>query len=166
MTSADNSEALVLVDGRSGAGKTDYATALAKESGATLVSLDDVYPGWDGLDAGSWHIAHSLIIPISLGQPGRYRRWNWEQGIPGEWVAVPEGRPLVVEGCGVLRHDTAGVQALRLWIDAPDAIRHDRALARDGDMYTPHWTRWALQEDRFIALHGGEMLAARTVRTG
>lgn len=165
MTSANNSGALVLVDGRSGAGKTDYATALAKESGATLVSLDDVYPGWDGLDAGSWHIAHSLIIPISQGQPGRYRRWNWEQGTPGEWVVVPEGIPLIVEGCGVLRHETAGVQALRLWIEAPEQVRHDRALARDGEMYTPHWTRWALQEDRFIALHGGETLATRTVRT-
>ena len=165
MTRLLGSGGLVLIDGRSGAGKTDYAASLALRTGATLVSLDDVYPGWDGLDAGSWHIAQSVIIPISLGQAGCYRRWNWEQGMPGEWVDVPSGRPLVIEGCGVLRSDIAGVQALRLWIDAPEAIRHERALARDGEMYRPHWTRWALQEERFIALHGGEILADETVST-
>jgi hypothetical protein len=158
--------ALTLIDGRSGAGKSEYASSLVRSGEATLVSLDDVYPGWDGLDAGSWHIAQSVIIPISLGQPGRYRRWNWERGIPGEWVEVPSGTPLVIEGCGVLRSDIAGVQALRLWMDAPEKIRHERALARDGEMYRPHWKRWALQEDRFIALHGGTMLADRTVTTG
>lgn len=166
MISAPGLQGLVLIDGRSGAGKTDYAAALALRTGATLVSLDDVYPGWDGLDAGSWHIAQSVIIPISLGQPGRYRRWDWAQSAPGEWVDVPAGRSLVIEGCGVLRAEIAGVEALRLWIEAPEDIRHERALSRDGDSYRPHWRRWALQEERFIALHGGHALADSAVTTG
>ncbi|MEO8095730.1 MAG: hypothetical protein ABI632_12485, partial [Pseudolysinimonas sp.] len=40
---------VVLIDGRSGAGKTTLARELAPLVGAQLVSLDDVYPGWDGL---------------------------------------------------------------------------------------------------------------------
>lgn len=154
---------LVLIDGRSGAGKSEYAKALVRETGATLVSLDDVYPGWDGLDAGSWHIAQSVIIPISLGQPGRYRRWDWAHETPGEWVDIPLGQPLVIEGCGVLRADISHVDALRLWIDAPESVRHDRAVARDGEMYLPHWRRWALQEERFATVHGGQALADRTL---
>ncbi len=40
---------ITLVDGRSGSGKTTFATELAEREGAQLLSLDDVYPGWDGL---------------------------------------------------------------------------------------------------------------------
>jgi hypothetical protein len=165
MTRADNSWALVLVDGRSGAGKSDYATALAKESGATLVSLDDVYPGWDGLDAGSWHIAHHLIVPIASGQPGRYRRWDWASRSYGQWIEVSPEAPLIIEGCGGVRREHLHIPARRVWIEAPEELRKERALARDGDMYRPQWGRWALQEERFIALHGGRALADEVVRT-
>lgn len=163
MASEPDSAAVVLIDGRSGAGKTEYAKALVHEGGAVLVSLDEVYPGWDGLDAGSWHIAQSVIIPMSLGQPGRYRRWDWHHQAPGDWVDIPQGQRLVIEGCGVLRTEIAQVDALRLWIDAPESIRRERAMSRDGEMYLPHWQRWALQEERFAALHGGQKLADRTV---
>lgn len=157
---------LTLIDGRSGAGKSEYARGLALSTGAILVSLDDVYPGWDGLDAGSWHIAQSVIIPMSAGQPGRYRRWNWDVTTPGEWVEIGPGQPLVIEGCGVLRSDISDVGAVRLWLEAPEGVRRQRAIERDGDVYRPHWARWALQEERFIALHGGRARAEKTVVTG
>lgn len=165
MASAPGVPALVLIDGRSGAGKTEYATELARTMGATLISLDDVYPGWDGLDAGSWHIWQSLIIPISKGQPGTYRRWDWLRSEPGEWVTPHPGVELVIEGCGTLRSDLAEVVAQKIWIDAPTEIRRERAMARDGVGYGPHWEAWARQEERFIALHGGSESADVVVET-
>jgi hypothetical protein len=36
-------------------------------------------------------------------------------------------------------------------VDAPAGRRRDRALARDGATYAPHWERWARQEDEFYA---------------
>jgi len=146
---------IVLIDGLSGAGKTEYGIKEALGIGATLVSLDDVYPGWDGLDAGSWHVWHSLIIPISKGQPARYRKWDWCNQKSAEWVTVPANRTLVVEGCGTLRSDLGDVGAKKIWIDAPEAIRRERALARDGASYLPHWERWARQEERFLSIHQG-----------
>ena len=155
MSSAANSPTVVLIDGRSGAGKTEYATELARTMGATLVSLDDVYPGWHGLDAGSWHIWQRLIIPISQGQPGTYRRWDWPRSEPGDWATVDPGVPLVVEGCGTLRSDRAEVAAKKIWIDTPCDVRLERAMARDGVSYGQHWETWARQEERFLSLHGG-----------
>ena len=41
----------------------------------------------------------------------------------------------------------ACAMALRVWVDAPTALRKERALSRDGETYAPHWDRWAAQED-------------------
>lgn len=150
---------ITLIDGRSGAGKTMFAKHLADESGALLVSVDDVYPGWDGLDAGSWHIHHHLLEPRSHGMPGRYRPWLWAEGRPGDWVVVPADRALIVEGCGVLRRGSLELADTRVWLEQDDQIRRERALERDGEMYAPHWTRWALQEVRFLALHSSRGMA-------
>lgn len=154
---------ITLVDGYSGAGKSEYAKGVALHNGAILLSLDDVYPGWDGLDAGSWHVHRQVLIPISQGLAGRYQRWDWAQMQPGEWVQVSPLLPLVIEGCGALRREARGIEAHRVWVDAPEDVRRRRALARDGELYAPHWGRWALQEQRFAALHGGELMADEVV---
>jgi gluconate kinase len=151
---------ITLIDGRSGAGKSMFASGLAREEGSVLVSIDDVYPGWDGLDAGSWHIHHYLLIPHRAGLQGRYRPWLWEEGRPGDWIDIPRGASLIVEGCGALRRDSRDVTENRIWLDQDEEVRRSRAIERDGEMYAPHWTRWALQEERFLALHGSRDSAA------
>jgi hypothetical protein len=157
---------ITLVDGPSGSGKSDYGVWLAAERNAVLVSLDDVYPGWDGLDAGSWHIHRNVLLPISQGLPGRYQRWDWRLGVPAEWVDVSSSRPVVIEGCGAIRREGLAIRADRVWVGAASDVRKRRALERDGDMYAPHWQRWALQEERFLALHDGPANADLTVTTG
>jgi uridine kinase len=165
MAGTADSLGVVLIDGRSGAGKTDYATALARQIGATLVSLDEVYPGWDGLDAGSWHLHRNVLVPISQGRPARYQRWNWRLSAPADWVDVPANCPVVIEGCGALRREALDLSAERIWVEATAAVRRARALERDREMYAPHWERWALQEERFLALHDGRGMADRIVTT-
>lgn len=157
---------ITLVDGPSGSGKSDYGVWLAAERNAVLVSLDDVYPGWDGLDAGSWHIHRNVLLPISQGLPGRYQRWDWRLGVPADWVDVSASRPVVIEGCGAIRREGLAIRADRVWVGAASDVRKRRALERDGDMYAPHWQRWALQEERFLALHDGPAHADLTVTTG
>lgn len=157
---------LVLIDGRSGAGKTVFASELARQMGALVVSIDEVYPGWDGLDAGSFHIHHHVVRPHQAGLPARYRPWLWERGSRGDWVEVPRGVPLIVEGCGAIRQDSPEVATTRIWIDTPDDLRFSRALERDGESYAPHWRRWALQEERFLARHHSPELATEIRRLG
>ena len=73
---------------------------------------------------------------------------------------------LVVEGCGAIRRESITASSRRVWVETDDAVRRERALERDGQMFEPHWTRWALQEERFLALHHSRELATEIVNMG
>jgi uridine kinase len=137
---------VILIDGPSGAGKSTLADALvaAWPTGERpqLVRLDDIYPGWDGLDAAARHLTHCVLRPRRNGEPAAWQRYDWAGGKPAEWNQVWPDRPLVVEGCGTLAAANAALSDVRVWLGAHDAERKRRALARDGDVFGAHWDQW------------------------
>jgi cytidylate kinase len=141
--------AVVLVDGRSGSGKTTFASALA--AGRALLRLEDVYPGWDGLAAASEALVDHVLVPRAAGAPGALHRWDWVQDRPGDLLQVAAAGPLVVEGCGALSRRAAALADLTIWVELPATERRVRALARDGAVFEAHWDRWAGQERAFLA---------------
>jgi uridine kinase len=150
----------VLIDGRSGAGKSVLADRLqAGWPGSAVVRLDDIYPGWDGLAWAAEHIRTELLEPRAAGRPGRWRRWDWTVGAAAEWHTVEPGGRLIVEGVGTLTAATRALADLGIWVETPEAVRKRRALDRDGETYRPHWQRWAAQEEAFIARHRPKAVA-------
>ncbi|MEF2976720.1 ATP-binding protein [Subtercola sp. YIM 133946] len=151
-------EPVVLIDGRSGSGKSDLATALAAAwpgAAATLVRLDDIYPGWRGLDAASSHVHDELL---AAPRP-RWQRYDWAAGKAAEWASVDTDRPLIVEGIGTLSRQNATLATFSVWVELDDRTRRERAIARDGDAYEPYWEVWAEQERAFIARENPAALA-------
>lgn len=147
---------VVLIDGRSGSGKTTLARALAAAiDDAQLVRLDDFYPGWDGLDAGSRMVVDDVLDPESPG----WRGWAWEHDRPASWHPLDPLRPLVIEGCGALSRASRARATLAVWVELDARTRKARALARDGDGYAPYWDRWSAQEDAFIDREHPQALA-------
>ncbi len=142
---------VVSVDGRSGSGKTMLASAVAEALDCPVVHLDDVFPGWDGLAAGIQLVTEHVLAPLARGEQPAYPTWDWERGRPGAFVRVEPSTHLLLEGCGALVPPALGYAALRVWLDAPAALRRERALSRDGEPYAPHWARWAAQEDAVYA---------------
>ena len=141
---------MTLIDGRSGSGKTELAILLAARLGAQLVRLDDIYPGWHGLDAGS------AAVPGILSA-GRWQRWDWATGEPAEWHSLGPG-PVIVEGVGALSRASKPLADQALWVELDAATRKRRALARD-DYFAEHWDEWAAQEERLIAREDPRALA-------
>ncbi|MBC7630931.1 MAG: (d)CMP kinase, partial [Flavobacterium sp.] len=76
------------VDGPSGSGKTSLADDIAKASGATLLHLDDLYPGWHGLAATPPMVARGVLDAIAAGDTGTVRRWSWVRHRPGPELHV------------------------------------------------------------------------------
>jgi hypothetical protein len=153
----------VLVDGGSGAGKSTLADLLVAATGAALVRLDDVYPGWDGLEAAAEAVRRDLLAPRSIGRSGAWRRWDWVRDAPAERHLVPAGGGLVCEGSGVLTRASAPLADLAVWVDLDEPERRRRALARDGEPYAVQWPRWAAQEAAAIARNDPERLAGVVV---
>ncbi|MGZ0710687.1 hypothetical protein ACWPKO_20360 (plasmid) [Coraliomargarita sp. W4R53] len=158
----------VLIDGRSGAGKTSLARALVARwplaGRVQLVALDSIYPGWDGLEEGVHVATEQVLRPHARGLVGVWQRWDWERSERAEAHAVDPSLPLIVEGSGLLTPASAVLGDVRVWMESPTASRRARALLRDGDTYRPHWDRWARQEAEHLVRDAPESLATETLR--
>lgn len=146
-TAAPDRRAVVLIDGRSGAGKTVLAEALAPRLDAQLVSLDDLYPGWEGLEAGSDAVHETVLRDRAPG----WTRWDWAAARTAEWHPLDPDRAIVVEGCGALSRANRTLATFGIWIDLDAAERRRRSNDRDHGRFDRYWQPWAQQEDAFIA---------------
>lgn len=142
---ACGSTTVVAVDGPSGAGKTRFSEELATAAGGDLLHLEDVYPGWGGLAATPPIIAR-VLETIAVDGIGTAPRWNWELASPGPLLHVPPTPLLILDGVGSGAGVIRPYLSLLVWVEAPDAVRKERALARDGGTYAPYWDMWAAQE--------------------
>lgn len=151
---------MIAIDGPSGAGKTTFADAVADELGLRtgtrpqVVHMDDIFPGWDGLSEAVGLVTESVLTPLSRGEDGRFRRWDWLTGSRAEWLDVPRADWLVLEGVGCGSRPCRPHLAALAWIEADRDVRMTRGIERDGESFRPHWERWALQEQELFAAEG------------
>ncbi len=158
MRPPDSGRRLILVDGRSGSGKSTITGVLAAELGAAVIHTDDIawwlHPvAWD--DA----LVDGVLKPWSAGQAVRYRPPGWiDKGRPGHVEVPADARVLIVEGVGAGRARLAAMADRVVWVqaDRPEARR--RGIERDMVLESSSradaeafWEDWASNEDPFIA---------------
>ena len=145
------------VDGRAGSGKSTLADQLLERvPHVTLVRLDDVYPGWQGLAAAIDTVRVQLVEPVLTGQPGHWPRWDWSQARYTAQKFVAPGSLLLVEGCGATavvpnaHRQGTGSSVLSLWVDTPDLRCQERLRARDGHRFDKYWPLWDEQWQKYL----------------
>jgi uridine kinase len=140
---------VLAIDGRSGAGKSTFAAALARTLDAPLVSLEDLYGGWDGLWHGVALLCDAVLEPLAAGVAASVPRYDWEAR---EWAAprTLEAPPiLVVEGVGAGSLRAAPYTSVLVWLECDEQRRRERVRARRaGDLQ--QWVRWAAREQDYI----------------
>jgi len=148
--------ALVLVDGRSGSGKSTFAERLARLLGGAVAQSDDIAWHLDPLDWADV-LLDGVIAPWRRGEANSFRPPGWvSQGGPGA-VEVPRRPLLVVEGVGAGRADLAVGAELVVWVQADRDEARRRGLARDVALgRTPEeaeafWDGWMRAEEPFLA---------------
>ena len=167
-----NPTPIILIDGRAASGKSslaaDLKNALFKEleQAPRLIHMDDLYPGWEGLQLGAFYLNQQVLQPLSNGKTAHWQLWDWQKAERGRadesgngWREFSGGTPLIVEGCGALSRVSSELAHLRVWIEAPKELRHARWIERDGEKFNDYWHIWAAQEDVFYQQEKSKSLA-------
>jgi hypothetical protein len=150
-----DSPALVLVDGRSGAGKSTFAAAAARARRAVVVATDDI--AWH-LHPTDWatEMLDGVVRPWMAGRPVRYAPPGWvRQARPGK-IEVPAGVDLVIEGVGAARHEVAPLAQLTVWVRSDPVVAKRRGIERDIRLGRTRaeaeqfWDEWMAAERPFL----------------
>src|SRR5690554_2160033 len=98
------------LEGRSGAGKSTVAShvhrvLVTRGVPVHLLSMEDLYPGWEGLAASAGLLHDWVLAPLARGQRPAWRRYDWERDrFAPTWTHLPMDPRgpgvLLVEGCG------------------------------------------------------------------
>lgn len=168
---------IIGIDGPSGSGKTTLAddvraclagsrsdtrrttpvglagprSAPAPTGRVQVVHMDDIYPGWDGLHEAVELVTRWVLEPLSHGEAGRFRRWDWAANTRAEEVVVTPQGWVIVEGVGSGSGPCREFLSALVWVEAGAEVRMARGIERDGESYRPHWQRWARQESELFA---------------
>ncbi len=144
---------VIAVDGPAGSGKTTLAAQLGERlDGALVLNTDQLYPGWDGLAEGAERLVDDVLRPLSEGAAAAVRPWDWLSDSEGERRSLPACETLIVDGAGCGSRAAAPFLSMIIWLDGDPELRQQRALDRDGEMFAPHWERWARQERQLFEL--------------
>jgi uridine kinase len=134
---------LVTIDGPSGAGKTSLSRRLCRSlRRVPVVHLDHLYEGWTGLDGVGDRLDAWVLTPLRHGLPGQHLVYDWHRGAYAEWREVPLAPVLIVEGVGAGQRRFDDQAVLRIWIEAPEDLRRERTLEREGPAMQTALTEW------------------------
>src|SRR5699024_3348778 len=129
-----------------GSGKTTLAARLAPPLQAQVVHMDDLYEGCHRLAASGDLLREDILLQLRQGTRGRYQRSDCYQQLRAETRQVRPGGVVVVEGVDSVREHTREFYAAIVWVQAPDRLRLQRSIDRDGPEAEPQLRRWMSQE--------------------
>lgn len=160
MSRYSSSRPLIIgIDGRSGSGKTVLSKVLAENltgnHAVTVLRMEDLYQGWQGLHTGMEIFSRDVLPKIAAGETATYQTWDWhsdasDEGGLGEVVSTEPTEVMICEGVGVGARANREQLDVLIWLRVPDQVRYDRAMERDGTTYQRQWESWAAQERQVL----------------
>jgi uridine kinase len=142
---------LIAIDGWGGAGKSRLGSELEKRlPSVAVVHTDDFagprQPSWD------WsRFAREVLGSLLADRPARFKRYDWNRDQLGEWLDVPAGGTVIVEGISSSRQELGPIWDLVIWVECPRELRLRRGIDRDGEALRWKWeTVWMPEEEAYV----------------
>lgn len=167
---ADRPRVLVGIDGPGASGKSTLSEQLAAAiPGTHVVHVDDFYLpssrrdkriGAVGALFDLPRLADQVVVPGAAGDALHYQRYDWVQDDLAEWIEVPAGASVIVEGVYCLELQLRAYYTFTVFCRADPALRLARGLERDGDEARAQWVdEWMPAEDEYAALQRPDSFA-------
>ena len=164
---------VVVIDGRSGSGKSTVARTVAQATDAVIVACDDFFAAsvtnaeWDrrtpeqrAADAIDWRrLKREAIEPLRVGRTARWHAFDFLAGprsdgsYPLQRISTELApRPVVLlDGAYSARPELADVVDLSVLVEAAKATRQARLAAREAPDFLQQWhARWGPAEDYYF----------------
>lgn len=160
-----HSQLIIGVDGGGGAGKTTFSNKLVEVLDATIIRLDDLYKAKKdrahenqnsdiNVDFDWDRIEKEIFMPIRNNAPIIYSFYDWSKDAITHTIDVPEGKPIIIEGGYSLQPKFFNDYDFTVFVEAPEELRLQRALVRDGEHMRPYWeTTWLPADKRYKDAH-------------
>ena len=165
---------VVALDGPSGSGKSTLAVDLADALHATVVPTDDFFAAeipsveWDRCDpreramrAIDWRrLREHAIEPLLAGKPARWHAFDFESGARADGTyamsdAIVERPPkpvVILDGAYSARPELSDLICLKVLVEAPTSVRHERLAAREDSDFLRGWhERWDAAEEHYFS---------------
>jgi uridine kinase len=140
---------IVAVDGHGGSGKSSFARHLARALGEVPIVQTDDFASWDNPIDWWPQLLERVLIPLSRNQPARFERSRWGGERDGERVEIEPTEFVILEGVTASREAFAPYVTYSIWVEAPEQLRLQRGLERDGPEALEQWRAWVAEEDRY-----------------
>jgi Cytidylate kinase len=152
-----NATRIVAIDGPSGSGKSALGHRLAQHIAAPLIQIDD-FVSWSDF-AGWWsRFDAQVLTPLLNQQAAHYQVRDWDNDEFGAslngWKTVGWAPLVIIEGVTSARAEAADRISYAIWVEASDAVRLERGIARDGETHRQLWLDWMAAERAFFAADG------------
>jgi uridine kinase len=154
--------AIIAIDGRSLAGKTQLAAEVLPYLGpaASVLAVDSYFeplndPRTTPVAERLWRLRlddlTAALQSLKAGKAVRHTPYDWDHDHLHPETVVGPGIVLV-EGLGALRAELRRFYDFAIWVEGKHATRMDRIVARDGDRYLDLWVgQWLPLEEAYIA---------------
>ena len=169
----NNKPILIAIDGGSGSGKSTVAGIISSQLNATLIATDDFYAaeipheGWinrshkeRAADVINWRSLKSLVLePLMKGVPASWKAFDFNAGIRPDGtysiaLAATYYLPndlIILEGAYSCRPELSDIINLKILIDVPVEIRHERLQNREEKEFLIQWhERWDDPEEYYF----------------
>ena len=173
LKNAKKKRLLIAIDGGSGSGKSAIAEIVAKQLNATLILTDDFYAanitneGWTNrsykeraADVINWQDLKVCVLELLLlGIPARWNCFDFNRGprpdgsyhIKEEPIHYEVNDIIILEGAYSARPELSDLIDLKILIDVPIAIRHQRLKKREEEDFLTQWhERWDQAEQYYF----------------
>jgi cytidylate kinase len=145
----------IAVDGLGASGKSTLAAQIAGAISESVIVPIDHFGRAALRDWDRDLFVAQVVTPLLSGRPGRYQRWDLVADRGLDWVDVPVGVPVIVEGVSATDVRLPVPWDVRLWVETSESVRRARIAERDPAELLARWEAdwWPSEQDYLRTQH-------------